>query len=145
MRKTVPIVLSTVLATSILGTPAVSTAQTQDAKAETAQNESEQINLSNCRISFNNSMNYGNQYIKGKGPKSTDFEVHNGSGKRLTRSSIPLYSLPTPTTATEKKPIRFPQLPENTMSTLKLIKTLAQPELLIIGILEYSKKMTSKE
>lgn len=82
MRKTVPIVLSTVLAASILGTPTIIIAQTEDAKAETAQNESEQINLSNCRISFNNSLSYGNQYIKGKGPKTTDFEVHNGSGKK---------------------------------------------------------------
>lgn len=63
MRKTVPIVLSTVLATSILGTPVVTSAQTQDVKVEAAQSNSEQINLSNCRISFNNSLNYGNQYI----------------------------------------------------------------------------------
>lgn len=90
MRKTVPIVLSTVLATSILGTPVVTSAQTQNVKAETAQNDSEQINLSNCWISFNNSLNYGNQYIKGKGPKSTDFEVHNGSGETVDPK---LYSL----------------------------------------------------
>ena len=38
MRKTVPIVLSTILAASILGTPVVTSAQTQDVKAETAQN-----------------------------------------------------------------------------------------------------------
>ena len=43
MRKTVPIVLSTVLAASILGTPVVTSAQTQDVKAETAQNDSEQV------------------------------------------------------------------------------------------------------
>lgn len=90
MRKTVPIVLSTVLAASILGTPVVTSAQTQDVKAETAQNDSEQINLSNCRISFNNSLSYGNQYIKGKGPKTTDFEVHNGSGEKVDPK---LYSL----------------------------------------------------
>lgn len=90
MRKTVPIVLSTVLAASILGTPTIIIAQTEDAKAETAQNESEQINLSNCRISFNNSLSYGNQYIKGKGPKTTDFEVHNGSGEKVDPK---LYSL----------------------------------------------------
>lgn len=90
MRKTVPIVLSTVLAASILGTPVVTSAQTQDVKAETAQNDSEQINLSNCRISFNNSLSYGNQYIKGKGPKTTDFEVHNGSGEIVDPK---LYSL----------------------------------------------------
>lgn len=90
MRKTVPIVLSTVLAASILGTPVVTSAQTQDVKAETAQNDSEQINLSNCRISFNNSLSYGNQYIKGKGPKTTDFEVHNGSGEK---EDPKLYSL----------------------------------------------------
>lgn len=90
MRKTVPIVLSTVLAASILGTPVVTSAQTQDVKAETAQNDSEQINLSNCSISFNNSLNYGNQYIKGKGPKSTDFEVHSGSGETVDPK---LYSL----------------------------------------------------
>lgn len=90
MRKTVPIVLSTVLAASILGTPTIIIAQTEDAKAETAQNESEQIDLSNCRISFNNSLNYGNQYIKGKGPKTTDFEVHNGSGEKVDPK---LYSL----------------------------------------------------
>lgn len=90
MRKTVPIVLSTVLAASILGTPVVTSAQTQDVKAETAQNDSEQINLSNCSISFNNSLNYGNQYIKGKGPKTTDFEVHNGSGEKVDPK---LYSL----------------------------------------------------
>ena len=90
MRKTVPIVLSTVLATSILGTPVVTSAQTQDVKVEAAQSNSEQINLSNCRISFNSSLNYGNQYIKGKGPKSTDFEVHNGSGETVDPK---LYSL----------------------------------------------------
>ena len=90
MRKTVPVVLSTVLAASILGTPVVTSAQTQDVKAETAQNDSEQINLSNCRISFNNSLSYGNQYIKGKGPKTTDFEVHNGSGEKVDPK---LYSL----------------------------------------------------
>lgn len=90
MRKTVLIVLSTVLAASILGTPVVTSAQTQDVKAETAQNDSEQINLSNCRISFNNSLSYGNQYIKGKGPKTTDFEVHNGSGEKVDPK---LYSL----------------------------------------------------
>ena len=90
MRKTVPIVLSTVLAASILGTPVVTSAQTQDVKAETAQNDSEQINLSNCSISFNNSLNYGNQYIKGKEPKSTDFEVHSGSGETVDPK---LYSL----------------------------------------------------
>lgn len=90
MRKTVPLVLSTVLAASILGTPTIIVAQTEDAKAETAQNDSEQINLSNCWISFNNSLNYGNQYIEGKGPKSTDFEVHNGSGETVDPK---LYSL----------------------------------------------------
>ena len=90
MRKTVPIVLSTVLATSILGTPAVSTAQTQDAKTEVAQSSSEQINLSSCWISLNNSLNYGNYYVKGKGPKSTDFEVRNGSGEIVDPK---LYSL----------------------------------------------------
>ena len=56
MRKTVPIVLSTVLAASILGTPTITIAQTEDAKAETAQSDNEQINLSNCWISFNNSL-----------------------------------------------------------------------------------------
>lgn len=91
MRNTVPIVLSTVLATSILGTPAVSTAQTQDAKAEAAQSDSEQTNLSNCWISFSNSLNYGNQYIEGKGPKSSDFEVHKSvSGEKVDSK---LYSL----------------------------------------------------
>lgn len=90
MRKTVPIVLSTVLAASILGTPTITIAQTEDAKAETAQSDNEQINLSNCWISFNNSLNYGNQYIEGKGPKSTDFEVHNGSGETVDPK---LYSL----------------------------------------------------
>ena len=91
MRKTVPIVLSTVLVTSILGIPAVSTAQTQDAKAEAAQSNGEQTNLSNCWISFNNSVNYGNQYIEGKGPKSTDFEVHKSvSGEKVDPK---LYSL----------------------------------------------------
>lgn len=90
MRKTVPLVLSTVLAASILGTPTIIVAQTEDAKAETARNDSEQINLSNCWISFNNSLNYGNQYIEGKGPKSTDFEVHNGSGETVDPK---LYSL----------------------------------------------------
>lgn len=91
MQKTVPIVLSAVLATSILGTPAVSTAQTQDAKAEAAQSNSEQINLSNCWISFSNSVDYGNQYIEERGPKSTDFEVHKSvSGEKVDPK---LYSL----------------------------------------------------
>lgn len=35
-------------------------------------------------------MSYGNQYIKGKGPKTTDFEVHNGSGEKVDPK---LYSL----------------------------------------------------
>lgn len=144
MRKTVPIVLSTVLAASILGTPVVTSAQTQDVKAETAQNDSEQINLSNCSISFNNSLNYGNQYIKGRGQNQLTLKYTAALEKRLTRSSIPLCSLPIPTKAKEKKPARFPRLPVNTMFTQKLIKTPAQPELPDITVLEYLRKMISK-
>lgn len=90
MRKSVPIAMSAIMATSILGVPALANAQQTHTNTHSAQTSSQQINLNNCRIRIKDTSNYRSLYIEGKSPKSSNFEVVNNSGQSIDSS---LYSL----------------------------------------------------
>ena len=90
MQKSVPIALSAIMATSLLGVPAMAAAQQSQTTTPASEASSQQVNLTNCQIRLKNSLNYSSLYIEGKEPKSSDFEVVNDSGQQIDSS---LYSL----------------------------------------------------
>ena len=90
MRRSVPIALSAIMASSLLGVPAIATAQQSQTTTPANEASSQQVNLANCQIRLKNSVNYSSLYIEGKGPKTSDFEVVNDSGQQIDSS---LYSL----------------------------------------------------